>query len=214
MFGIPELAEFNPPPYVWDVACGVQIVLGLLFCFLGYRLFKLVLAVVGFALGATLAATGVLAVGAEQVWVIMAGVVGGLLGAVLLVLLWFVGIFLLGAGLAVMAVAVPLQAAGVDFPRIALLIIAIVGGIVALFLQKLIIVVSTSFSGSLNLVTGVTYFLFRDSVTPMNMPDQLDRPTLIGMLVAWFLMGITGVVVQYQVTGRQPWRETVKETGE
>ena len=52
MFSIPELQQLSPPQYVWDISCVVQIVTGLLFCFVGYRIFKLVLGIVGFAAGA------------------------------------------------------------------------------------------------------------------------------------------------------------------
>lgn len=208
MFSIPELQQLSPPQYVWDISCVVQIVTGLLFCFVGYRIFKLVLGIVGFAAGAILGTLAGFALGGKPVWAIVGGIAGGIGGAVLLVLLWFVGIFLLGAGLAVMLIGLPLQAVGVGVPRIALLVIGIVGGIVALFLQKLIIVISTAFGGSMNLVTGVTYLLFRGRVTPVNMPAVLGRATLAWMLAAWLLLGIAGIFVQYKLTGKRPWRQS------
>ena len=76
-----------------SVAPALQLLLiavvGVLYCFVGYRLFKVVLAVSGFVLAGGLAAT-VATVGfpdAPAVWVVV-GLIAGLVGAAALILLY------------------------------------------------------------------------------------------------------------------------------
>ena len=70
---------------------------GALACFAGYRLFRIVLAIYGFILGAMLASSmmGV----SNTIGMIVAALVGGIAGALILVFAYFVGIALVGAGL-------------------------------------------------------------------------------------------------------------------
>jgi hypothetical protein len=57
---------------------------GLLACFAGYRVFRVVLGIYGFILGALLASS---IVGTDQtLWMVVAAIVGGLIGAVILIL--------------------------------------------------------------------------------------------------------------------------------
>src|SRR5262245_20790379 len=71
--------------------------LGIVECFFGYRVVRIVLAVLGFILGAVLA-TSLLNTN-ETVSMIIVGVIGGLIGAVILYNLYFLGTFLAGVGL-------------------------------------------------------------------------------------------------------------------
>src|SRR5438034_8808087 len=84
-----------PPAYGWPAAL-VLVVGGALACFAGYRLFRVVLAIYGFILGAMLASS---MMGATNTFgMVLAALVGGLAGAVILTFAYFVGIALLGAG--------------------------------------------------------------------------------------------------------------------
>ena len=70
---------------------------GALACFAGYRLFRIVLGIYGFILGAMIASSmmGV----SNTIGMIVAALVGGLVGALILMFAYFVGIALVGAGL-------------------------------------------------------------------------------------------------------------------
>ena len=70
---------------------------GGLSCFFGYRLFKVVLAVFGFIIGA-LAASSVFGA-SDTTPMVIAAIVGGLAGAALLLAAYFVGVALVGAGI-------------------------------------------------------------------------------------------------------------------
>src|SRR5512134_2503853 len=86
-----EEVEPTPPSYNRQVMLPVSfqgpaaIVLlagGLLACFAGYRVFRIVLGIYGFILGALLASSFA---GVEQAWLmIAAAIVGGLIGALIL----------------------------------------------------------------------------------------------------------------------------------
>ena len=79
---------------------------GLLSCFAGYRVFRVVLGFFGFVLGALLASS---LMGTEQtMYMIVAALVGGIIGSLILVGAYFVGVALIGAGVGALIVNVDL----------------------------------------------------------------------------------------------------------
>ena len=93
---------------------------GLLACFAGYRIFRVVLGIYGFIGGALLASN---IVGTENTWLMIgAALGGGLVGALILIAAYFVGVALIGAGLGAV-VANLLWAATGGEPHIAIVII-------------------------------------------------------------------------------------------
>src|SRR5580765_8497972 len=79
----------------------VLLVGGVIACFAGYRVFRVVLGIYGFILGA-LFASG--AMGTEHTtWMIVAALAGGVVGALILIAAYFVGVALLGAGIGALA---------------------------------------------------------------------------------------------------------------
>ena len=84
-------------PHSYELPAAILLVLGgALSCFAGYRLFKIVLGIYGFVLGAMLASStmGV----TNSTGMIVASLVGGVCGALLLMFAYFVGIALVGQG--------------------------------------------------------------------------------------------------------------------
>src|SRR3954463_9142204 len=85
-------------PQAFQLPAAVLLVLaGALACFAGYRLFKLVLGIYGFLIGAAFASSMVAP--SNTIGMLAAALVGGLVGAVILVLAYFVGVALVGAAL-------------------------------------------------------------------------------------------------------------------
>ena len=72
------------------------VLAGALACFAGYRLFRYVLALFGFILGAMIASSmmGI----SNTAGMVIAALVGGLAGAAILLFAYFIGIALVGAG--------------------------------------------------------------------------------------------------------------------
>ncbi len=182
----------------FDLVIGVGILIGMVQCLWGYRLFKFVLGLTGFLVGGVLAATaGYTASGSEIVaW--GSGLVGGVLGAMLMVWLYFVGVFVIGALLGILVAAALLAVAGSVPEPVVLAISGLVGGVAALVFQRFMIVVSTAFVGAWNVVFGIGYFV-TGSLEPTSLEGFLraagSHPLL---LVGWLALGTVGVIVQYR----------------
>ena len=93
-------------------AAGVLLMGGIVACFFGYRLFRVVLAISGFILGALLASSifGMSDTGP----MIIAALIGGLVGAGILFAAYFVGVALIGAALGAVVANVVMAAGDRD----------------------------------------------------------------------------------------------------
>ncbi len=178
---------------------------GLLSCFAGYRVFRTVLAFFGFILGALAASS---AMGADQtLWMIGAAIVGGLVGALILVLAYFVGVALIGAGIGA-AAAMGIWATLGREPGIApVLILSVLGALGALALQRYVIIVSTAFGGAQTAIVGGAALLAlpaADAVArSVYRVYPLDPvPGTTWDAVAWVALGALGVIVQLAVTAK------------
>src|SRR6266511_4304770 len=85
-------------PHSYELPAAILLVLGgALACFAGYRLFRLVLGIYGLIFGAAIASS---MMGPNNTTaIIVAAIVGGIAGALILMFAYFVGIALVGAGL-------------------------------------------------------------------------------------------------------------------
>jgi hypothetical protein len=197
-------------PQTFELPAAIVLVLsGAVACFAGYRLFRLVLAIYGFILGAMLASSmmGI----TNTTGMIVAGFVGGVIGALLLTFAYYVGIGILGASMAVFLVHVFWDySKHADPPAVAVIVASIAGAIVAMVLQRYVIIVSTAFSGAWTIIVGAMAMMGnrtaeRAAVTnsvwilyPFNpAPGQRWVP------VVWMVLGLFGAAVQFGVTGRK-----------
>jgi hypothetical protein len=125
---------------------------GAVACFGGYRLFKLVLGVYGFILGAMI---GSYMVGTSQPWAtVVAALAGGAIGALVLIVGSFVGVAILGAGLAALIVNVAWKPFGGEPHPAALIVAAAAGAFLAMAFQRHLIIASTAFAGSWTMLVG------------------------------------------------------------
>src|SRR4051812_5972442 len=78
-------------------AAAILLAGGIISCFFGYRLFRTVLAIFGFIFGGMIASSlfGI----SDTTMLLLAWVVGGLAGAFILIVAYFVGVALMGAAL-------------------------------------------------------------------------------------------------------------------
>ncbi|MBA2260780.1 MAG: DUF4203 domain-containing protein [Acidobacteria bacterium] len=193
-------ASFQTPAAV------ILLVGGLLACFAGYRIFRIVLGIYGFIGGALLASN---IVGTDHtMWMIGAAVLGGAIGALILIAAYFIGVALIGAGLGAVIANLVWATVGGE-PHIAVVIIlAILGALAALALQRYVIIVATAYGGAQTVVVGAAALMGSQaaadvasrtvySVYPLNpMPaTALDS-------AAAFVLGIAGLAVQLLVTAK------------
>lgn len=185
----------------------VLLVGGLLACFAGYRLFKVVLGIYGFILGALIASS---AMGADQGgWMVVAAVIGGALGALALILAYFIGVALVGAGAGALLLHFLFAAFGRE-PHVLLVIVAaIAGAAAAMALQKYVIIFTTALGGAWTVIVGgltiagdriATRAAEKGNVWiayPFN-----PAPGQRWVIVVWIVLAIAGIVTQLRVTAK------------
>jgi len=181
---------------------------GLISCFAGYRVFRVVLGIYGFILGALFASS---AMGTEHaMWMIVAALAGGVAGALILIAAYFVGVALLGAGIGALAASLLWASFGHDPGALAVILFAIAGALAALALQRYVIVGATAFGGAWTVIVGALALTgarvgpeaaARNNVWlvyPMH-----PAPGRTWVLLIWIALGIAGVLAQLMVTGKQ-----------
>jgi hypothetical protein len=196
-----------PPAY--SLPMNVLLVLaGALACFAGYRQFKIVLAMAGFIIGG-MAASSMMSPG-NTVGLIVAALVGGLAGAVILFFAYFVGIALAGAGLGALLAHVGWgYLGGGDPPALLLIVLAVLGAIGAMVLQRYVIIVATAFGGAWTIIGG-GLALATSRATAHGAPSGdvwILYPTSAGgqgwVPIAWIVLGLIGTAVQLGTSGKK-----------
>ena len=198
-----------PAAYVTPAAF-VLTIGGLLSCFAGYRLFRAVLGLYGFILGAALVSS---MSDPHTTWaLIVEGMVGGLVGALLMIAAYFVGVGLVGAGLAAVGLTSGWHFfAHADPPTLILVIVSVIGALCALSIVRYVVIFGTALAGSWTLIvalsgdaaakraasTGDVWILY-----PLD-PLQ-GRWWVLGL---WFVGALVGVVVQLATTQRKQARK-------
>ncbi len=184
----------------------VLVVGGLLACFAGYRVFRVVLGIYGFILGALLASS---AMGTDHtLWVIGAAVAGGVVGALLMVAAYFVGVALIGAGIGALVANVGWAAFGHEPGLIAVIVLSILGALGALMVQRYVIIAATAFGGAQTVIVGAAA-LMGSRIAGAAAPHAVYRvypldplPATKWDAVAWLVLGMVGVIVQLTVTAK------------
>jgi hypothetical protein len=197
-------------PHSYEFPAAVLLVLGgALACFAGYRLFKLVLGIYGFIFGAMLASS--MMGGSNTTGMIVAAIGGGLVGALVLMFAYFIGIALVGAGLGAMVAHVGWGYFGSGDPPAALIIVlSVFGSIGALLLQRYVIIVATAFGGAWTVIVGALAVTGdRGAARAAAVGDVwILYPTTPGagqrwVPVAWVALGLIGTGVQLGITARK-----------
>jgi hypothetical protein len=180
---------------------------GLLSCFAGYRVFRVVLGFFGFVLGALLASS---IMGTDQtMYMIVAAVVGGIVGSLILVGAYFVGVALIGAGVGALIVNVIWASLGREPHIVVVILFAIAGALGALALQRYVIIVSTAFGGAWTSMVGA--LALAGERAAMNAAVRNDvwlayplspAPGERWVLIVWLALGVAGVIAQLTVTAK------------
>ncbi len=199
-------------PAVYQTPAAVLLVLGgLVACFFGYRLFKFVLGIFGFILGA-LAASSIWGA-SETTYMVIAAIVGGLAGGMLLLAAYFVGVALVGAGMgALIANLIWTQIEGDPHP-FAVVLFSVAGALVATWLQRYVIILGTAFGGAWTILVGVLALMGdRTAINAAAAGDvwvaypMTPAPGQRWLPFAWIALGLLGTLVQMFVTGGQSGR--------
>jgi hypothetical protein len=195
-----------PASYAIPVAA-ILAVSGAVACFAGYRLFRIVLGVYGFILGALVTSS---VMGTENVWaLVLAAAVGGLIGAGLMIAAYFIGVGLIGAGLAALVLHVAWRVIGGDPPTAVIVIAAVLGALGALSVSRHVVIIGTALAGSWTLIVGALALGGERfnvlSVTPDNIWVVYASgpwPSNWWVTGSWIALALIGAVVQTTTTGK------------
>lgn len=212
-----------PAPYVTPAAV-ILVVGGVLSCFAGYRLFRVVLGLYGFILGAVVT-TSIMGDASSTFALVVAAAVGGLVGAGLMIAAYFVGVGLVGAGLAALALDAGWRAVQhADPPTALLVVVAVLGALGALSLVRFVVIFGTAISGAWTTILGGLALAgdraaaHATSATDTWVLYPLDpMPNKWWVYVAWFALALTGVIVQMSTSSKlagpkKPKKPQKKET--
>ncbi len=175
---------------------------GALACFAGYRLFRFVLGLYGFYLGAMIATTSL---GESGTWaLVIAVLVGGIVGAVLMYAAYFLGVGLIGAGLAALALNAGWRAAaGADPPTLVLVIVCVVGALAALAVVRGVIIFGTAIAGAWTLLIAALAIAGMRAVSTADFAKDIwivyplnPLPDAWWVTVVWIALSLAGIVVQ------------------
>ena len=195
-------------PASLQVPAAIVLVLGgLLSCFAGYRVFRVVLGIYGFILGALLASSFM---GTDQkLWMVLAAIGGGIAGALVLNAAYFVGVALVGGALGALAANLIWAAAGREPHVFIVILFSISGALGALALQRYVIIISTAFGGAWTaIVGGLALMGDRTAVSAAVRHDVWlayplsPAPGQRWVLIVWLVLGIAGVIAQLTITAK------------
>jgi hypothetical protein len=194
-----------------EVPAGVVLLAsGLIACFAGFRLFKFVVGAYGFILGAAIMSSTMGA--SSTTGMIAAAIFGGIAGAVILVLAYFVGVAVVGAGFGVLVAHVGWSyLRGTSEPPLTAIVgFAVLGAIGSMLLQRYVVIVATAFGGAWTAILGgLTMAGDHRISTAASSGDvwiiypMAPSPEYKWVPVAWLVLGLVGTVVQLAITGKR-----------
>jgi hypothetical protein len=189
------------PASLQTPAAIVLLIGGVLSCFAGYRIFRTVLGIYGFIIGALAVSS---AMGTEHTaWMIIGALAGGIAGALILIAAYFVGVALLGAGVGALAASLIWASLGREPGAIVVIVFAVAGALAALVLQRYVIIGATAFGGAWTIIVGALalegHRVAIDASARNNVwlayPTN-PAPGNYWILIGWVVLGVAGVIVQ------------------
>ena len=183
---------------------------GLLSCFLGYRLLRLLVAVYGFGLGVVIVT--MFADRLETWAMVLVIAAGGVLGAVLAKAAYLAVVAVTGAGLGALAVQTAWTSESGEPGLWVTLSVCLACALAALALRRYVIILGTSFGGAWTALVG-GLALAGNSAAVAAASGDVERvyplapaDTQMEFAVAWFVLAGVALLVQFR-TGRRraPW---------
>jgi len=195
-------------PAAYQLPAAIVLVLsGALSCFFGHRLFRVVLLIFGFIIGA-LAASSIFGM-RDTTPMLIAALVGGILGALILRAAYFVGVALVGAALGATLAHLAFSALGKGEPGVWVVVLAAVAcSVAAVYLQRYFIILGTAFGGAWTLLVGAMALVGDRAALAAAMAGDawvvypLDpAPGQRWVPIVWVVVGLIGTAVQLGFTG-------------
>jgi hypothetical protein len=199
-------------PASYQLPAAIVLLLGgIVACFFGYRLFRIVLAISGFIIGA-LAASSIFGM-SDTGPMLIAALVGGLAGATVLFLAYFVGVALSGATIGAVLANIATTAGNQDPSFLVVVFSAVIGAAAAMYLQRYFIIVGTSFGGAWTMLLGAMALIGDRTALQAAASNNVwvaypldPAPGQRWVPLVWLALGAVGTCVQLWVTGGEKGR--------
>lgn len=179
----------------------LALALGVLVCFFGHRLLKVVLGLVGFAAGAVAAGgLALLLSSGTQIVLLVASLIGGVLGTLILLWAFKVGVFLVGACGGVLLGGVLSASVSGVVQLVVIGVLALLGGLLAFRLQRVVIGLATAVIGASVMVSFGLHVILgfepaKELVTEIAGGSNLGQEGWIA-LGSWLVLSMVGAGVQ------------------
>jgi uncharacterized protein DUF4203 len=143
---------------------------------------------------------------------VLAAIVGGTAGAIILVLAYFVGVALVGAGFGVLVAHVGWSyLRGTSEPPLAAIVgFAVLGAVGSMLLQRYVVIVATAFGGAWTaLLGGLTLAGDHRITTAASSGDvwilypMSPSPAYRWVPTAWLILSLVGTAFQLAITGKR-----------
>ena len=150
------------------------------------------------------------AMGTDQtLWMIVAAIGGGIIGALILILAYFVGVALLGAGIGAFVANMIWAAMGREPHVFIVILFAVSGALGALALQRYVIIGATAFGGAWTMIVGIMALVGGGATAEAATKNgvwlayPLDpAPGQTWIIIVWIALGFAGVIAQMTITSR------------
>lgn len=192
----------DPEMYPWISVAALAW--GLVDCCFGYRVFKVTVALLGAVGGALLGHLGAEAAGLGGGGELAGVFLGALAGAGLAFLLYFAAVFAAGFGFGATLALLLLSHFNHMVALLTAIVAGVIGGIAAVKLQKVAIVLATALLGAFRALLALSYFTSQiDWIHYYRQPQQI--PALIDhhawMFPSILVLAALGAIVQFELGG-------------
>jgi hypothetical protein len=187
----------------------IPLAIGVISCFWGYRLFRVILGIIGFIMGGFLAGSFAFGLsGGSVVVTVIASIVGAIVGGLLVSVVYYIGVFLLGALGGWMLGGIVAGMSGQATALVAGIVLAVLGGILALVFQRIIIIAATACVGSWNVISALYVLSTGTLYSPLVFwrPGRLlhlSGARFFFVLAIWLVLSLAGIVFQIRFGKRE-----------
>jgi hypothetical protein len=194
----------QPDPELYPWISVAFLTWGLLDCFLGYKVFKVTLGLLGALVGAAIGRAVGLQLDLGLGWEITCLAVGAILGGFTAFFLYLAAVFLAGFGfgatLGVLLLAQQHQMVALGVGAV----LGLAGGFLAIKIQRALLILATALLGSFRAVLAASYFVSKtDWLFYFTQPQQ--TPALIAgeawIFPAVLVLAVAGAVIQFESGG-------------
>lgn len=194
----------RPDPELYPWLTVAVLIWGLLDCFLGYKVFKATIGLLGALTGGVIGRTVGLQLDLGLGWEITCLVTGTVLGGFTAFFLYLAAVFLAGfgfgatLGVLLLAHQHQMMALGVG------LVLGLIGGFLAIKLQRVLLVLATALLGAFRATLAASYFVSHtDWLFYLAQPQQ--TPALIAgeswIFPTVLVLAVAGAVIQFETGG-------------